>query len=291
MDNWYERTQEFLKLKGYSPKTVDSYSRHIRKLGEHYGGADPEALSEEQVRDYILHRREVDCLSESSMRNLHAGVRFFYRDILLKGWHLLNILRAGHERHLPEVFTEEEVHRVIASTRTLHSQVYFFTVYSCGLRLSEGLNLTVNDIKRDGMLLYVRNGKGRKDRTVPLPERTYRALRMYWKTHRNPELLFPALGRDGKMGPRATAPMAMVSVQGAFRRAKHAAGFPFSRKVSIRTLRHSYATHLLEHGVHIRAVQQFLGHAQLETTMIYLHVTRRGQEDSAAKINQLMEGL
>lgn len=291
MQNWYQHTLEAMQLNGLAPRSAKTYMREIRKLSRHYHDADPEALSEEQVREYILHRRNIDCLSESSMRILHRGVRFFYADMLLRHWPTLELLRAGRERRLPEVLSREEVHRIIACTPRLHNQVYFFTVYSCGLRLSEALELTVNDIKRDRMAVHVRGAKGNKDRYVPLPDRTYKALRMYWATHRNPELIFPARGRDDKTAPRATSPMSIQTVQGAFRRARIRAGLPLSRKATIHTLRHSYATHLLESGVHIRAVQRYLGHSHLEATMVYLHLTKRGQEDAFERINDVMGGL
>ena len=129
-----------------------------------------------------------------------------------------------------------------------------------------------------------------KDRYVPLPDTTYALLRRYWVTHRNPNLIFPALGRGHNLGPTSLTPMAIDSVQGAFRQAKVIAGIK-KRRVSIHTLRHSYATHLLEAGVNIRAIQRYLGHGQLETTMVYLHLTSKGQEDAYGIINEVMKGL
>jgi integrase len=125
---------------------------------------------------------------------------------------------------------------------------------------------------------------------VPLPHRTLSLLREHWKTHRNPRLLFPALGRDGRAGPQATTPMAIQSVQGAMRGATRAAGIT-KRAVSIHTLRHTYATHLLEVGVNPRIIQSHMGHSSLETTMVYLHLTRTGHEQAYALIDQLMGDL
>lgn len=140
------------------------------------------------------------------------------------------------------------------------------------------------------MMIHVHRGKGAKDRYVPLPLSTLQLLRRYWTTHRHPCLLFPALGRGGNGANSAPSPMAKSSVQGAFRRAKAAAGV-HKKAVSVHTLRHSYATHLLEAGVNLRVIQRYMGHAQLETTMVYLHLTQKGQEDACQLINQVMEGL
>jgi site-specific recombinase XerD len=139
-------------------------------------------------------------------------------------------------------------------------------------------------------MIHVHRGKGAKDRFVPLPRATLTILRTHWRSHRNPRLLFPARSRDGRSAVSATTRMAKSSVQGAFRHAKRAAGIG-KRAVSIHTLRHGYATHLLEAGVNLRVIQQHLGHASLETTMIYLHLTHKGQEDAYALIDRVMEGL
>ena len=150
---------------------------------------------------------------------------------------------------------------------------------------------------RSAGMIHVHRGKGAKDRYVPLPQSTLHLLRRYWVTHRHPCLLFPALGRNGNGAKDAPSPMAKSSVQGAFRRAKVAAGIR-KKAVSVHTHRHSGvypatggATHLLEAGVNLRVIQRYMGHAQLETTMVYLHLTQKGQEDACQLINQVMEGL
>jgi hypothetical protein len=172
----------------------------------------------------------------------------------------------------------------------LHNQVYFTTVYSLGLRLHEALSLQVSDIDGQRLQVHSHRGKGAKDRYVPLPADTLALLRTYWKTHRNKTWLFPATGRDQQHSPTATSPMSRTSVQGAFRTAKHRASIS-KMGVAIHTLRHSYATHLLEAGVHPRLIQRYLGHTQLETTMLYLHLTHKGHEEAYERLNALMHGL
>lgn len=148
----------------------------------------------------------------------------------------------------------------------------------------------MSDIDGKRMMVHVHRGKGAKDRTIPLPEESYELLRRYWTTHRNPTLLFPAVGRWHNGGRTAKAPMAISSVQGAFRVARFAAGI-VKRQVSVHTLRHCYATHLLEDGVNPRIVQRYMGHSTLETTMVYFHLTQKGTEDAYQIINSTMRGF
>ena len=150
--------------------------------------------------------------------------------------------------------------------------------------------MEVSDIDSARMMIHVHRGKGAKDRFVPLPQATLAILRSHWRSHRNARLLFPAYGRDSRSAGTATTPMAKSSVQGAFRAAKRQAGIA-KRGVSIHTLRHCYATHLLEAGVNLRVIQKHMGHTSLESTMVYLHLTRKGHEDAYALIDSVMEDL
>jgi len=223
-------------------------------------------------------------------RRDYCGIRFFYTNVLKYDWHIFNILKAQSEHRLPAVLSEDEVHKILGRVKTFHNYAYLRTVYSCGLRLHEGLHLEVSDIDKDRMMIHVHRGKGAKDRYVPLPDSTLHLLRRHWATHRHPRLIFPAMGRNGKGGPNAQGPMAKSSVQGAFRRAKFEVGIK-KKGVSVHTLRHSYATHLLEAGVNLRAIQRYLGHNRLETTMVYLHLTNKGHEDAYELINHVMKGF
>jgi len=217
-------------------------------------------------------------------------VRFFFQHVLKRDWHIFIYLKARTEQQLPCILSREEVFAILKQVGTFHNYTFLSTVYACGLRISEALALQVGDIDGKRMMIHVHRGKGAKDRYVPLPEETYHLLRRYWVTHRNPILIFPALGRGGSDGPTANTPMAIASVQGAFRGAKESAGIK-QRRVTIHTLRHCYATHLLEAGVNPRIVQRYLGHASLETTMIYFHLTSKGTEDACNIINSTMKGF
>jgi integrase/recombinase XerD len=278
-----------LQLSGKSERTQQSYVREVRLLAQFYHQS-PDLISEQHLQHYLLHRKNVDGLSPSSMRICYSAIRFFYQQVLGRDWKTLEIMRAETEQRLPTVLSRTEVQRLLQAMTPLHNRAYFTTLYSCGLRLNEALYLQVGDIDGPRHMMHVHRGKGAKDRYIPLPDDTLDLLRTYWKTHRNHTWLFPATGRDHKHMPSATYPMPRSSVQGAFRKAKQRAGIR-KRDVGPHTLRHSYATHLLEAGVNLRAIQRYLGHAHLETTMIYLHLTQKGQEDAVQRINEIMRGL
>ena len=283
-----QRMSDTLILTGKSESTRLAYLRQVRTLADFYNKA-PDKLSEDQIRKFLIHRKTKDGLSPSSMQICHGAFRFFYQTVLEREWKSLSIIKADAQKRLPSVLSYPEVCRIFDQVTRFHNYVYFVTVYSCGFRLHEGLHLQIADIDSDRNLIHVHRGKGAKDRYVPLPKETLMLLRRYWIQHRNPRWLFPAVGRNEKAAPDANEPMSRSSVQGAFRRARFKANIT-KRYVSIHTLRHSYATHLLEKGVHIRAIQKYLGHASLDTTMKYLHLTSYGQEDCLDIINNVMGG-
>jgi integrase/recombinase XerD len=278
-----------LQLSGKGERTQASYVREVRLLAQFYHKS-PDRITEQELQHYFLHRKNVDGLAPASMRICYSGIRFFYQHVLQRDWHTLSLMRAQTSHRLPAVLSVEEVRRLLLVATPLHNQVYFTTLYSLGLRLHAALFLQVSDIDGQRLQVHVHRGKGAKDRYVPLPAETLTLLRTYWKTHRHPTWLFPATGRDHAHSPTAASPMRRSSVQGAFRKAKHRAGIT-KMGVALHTLRHSYATHLLEAGVNPRLIQRYLGHTQLETTMIYLHLTHKGQEEAYERLNALMHGL
>lgn len=289
MTEWYQKSSNALALAGKSGRTQEAYVRALRMLVEHCA-KPPEEISEAELEAYFLYRRNTCRWSGNTLRICYCGIRFYFTQVLRREWKLFNYLRAQRESRLPAVLTQEEVHSILGEVRTPHNHAYLATVYSCGLRLQEGLYLEVADIDAERKLIHIHRGKGAKDRYIPLPDTTLAILRRHWRRHRHPRLLFPALGRNGQGAATASAPMAISSVQGAFLSARQAAGIT-KKDVSIHTLRHSYATHMLESGVNIRTIQQYLGHSSLETTMIYLHLTHKGQEDALTRLNTLMSRL
>jgi site-specific recombinase XerD len=274
-----------LQLAGLSASTQDAYLRAVRGLADHFH-TPPDRLTEPQVRDYLLHLQNDRHFAAASLGIAYSGIKFFYSHTIPRDWPTLKRLRIPREDRLPDVLSIDEVRRLIAAVRTPHNRTYFWTVYSLGLRLTEGLHLQVGDIDSGRMMVHVRHGKGAKDRYVPLPSSTLKALRDYWAGHRHPTWLFPATGRDHREAATADRPMERSSVQGALRRAVRDLGF--RKAISIHTLRHSYATHLLEAGVNLRLIQQYLGHRSLQTTMVYLHLTAASQEQARERIEALM---
>ena len=281
-----KKMHQDLQLAGLSEGTQDVYLRAVRRLAVHFD-TPPDVLNEAQVRDYLLHLKNDRKFASSSLGIAYSAIKFFYSHTAPRDWPTLQRIRVQKEKRLPDVLSIDEVRELIGAVRKLRYRTYFSTVYSLGLRRNEGLHLQVRDIDSARMLVHVHRGKGAKDRFVPLPARTLTLLREYWVTHRNPVWLFPDIGSDPRQAVSSDRPMSKDGVQHAMQRVVHQLGW--RKAVSIHTLRHSYATHLLEAGVNLRLIQQYLGHSSLQTTMVYLHLTTVSQEQAVAVINKLME--
>jgi integrase/recombinase XerD len=279
---------ECLQLRGLSERTQESYVRAVRQLAEHYHKS-PDLISEEELRQYFLYLKNVKHYARSTSTIAICGIRFFYQQTLNRNWATFGLLRAAPEKKLPVILSTAEVRQILSRIRLPRYQVCLTTIYSCGLRLQEGTNLRVADIDSGRMMIHVRHGKGAKDRYLPLPERTLQLLRQYWQLHRNPLLLFPAEGRSHIDLAQATEPMSKSSVQDAFHAALIESGN--NKRASVHTLRHSWATHLLEAGVNLRLIQEWLGHSSPATTSVYTHLTVKAEQLGAAAINQLMSDL
>jgi len=283
-----KRMIECLQLRGLSERTQEAYTRAVRQLAEHYHKS-PALISEEELRQYFLHLKNVKHYSRNTMTIAICGIRFLYKHTLNREWVIFGIVRPAPEKKLPVILSVAEVRQILSAIRLPRYKVCLSTIYSCGLRLQEGTNLHVADIDSARMMLHLRHGKGAKDRYVPLPTRTLQLLRQYWQTHGNPLLLFPAEGRHHCDLAKATEPMSKSSVQDAF----HAAlkDSRLNKRASVHTLRHSWATHLLEAGVNLRLIQEWLGHSSPATTSVYTHLTAKAEQLGAAAIDQLMSDL
>lgn len=280
------RMREDLVLAGRGEETQKSYLREMKKMAA-YLSASPDSISEEDLRRYILYIKNELQLDPNSLKVTHAALKFFYRNTCVRDWATLSKLKVQNQLKLPTVLAIDETHLLINTIQKPAFQCFFWTVYSLGLRMQEALHLQVRDIDSQRMLVHVRRGKGSKDRFVPLPQRTLDMLRAHWATHRNPQWIFPREGRNHKQAPTATAPMSESSAQLCIRKVVTQLGWE-QRRISTHTLRHCYATHLLEAGVNLRQIQKYLGHKYLTTTMIYLHLTTMGEEAAVEKINSLM---
>lgn len=196
----YASHLKHLKLKGLQPKTIEAYARAIRRIGGYFDH-QIEDLCEQQLTDYFT-----DLLASHSWSAVKLdlyGLKFFYAHVLRKPWTNVDLIKPPKAQRLPDIVTVEEAGRLFAATRVLSYRVFYFTVYSLGLRLGEGLCLAVGDIDGDRQRVHIRDAKGNKDRLVPLPETTLALLRRFWQVHRNPVLLFP--NRHGGLTGAATA--------------------------------------------------------------------------------------
>ena len=210
----YQQLLKHLKLKGLQPKTVDAYSRTIRRLGDYFDH-QIDTLSESQLTDYFTTLLSTHSWSTVKL-DLH-GLKFYYRHVLQRPWVHLDLVKPPKAQRLPDIVTLDEANRLFMATQTLSYRVFYFTVYSMGLRLGEGLRLTVGDIDAARQRVHIRDAKGNKDRLVPLPAATLTVLRRFWSVHHHPVLLFPNRLGGLKAAHLAKTPLDRGGVQTALR--------------------------------------------------------------------------
>ena len=272
-----------MQLRGLALKTQESYSRAVQQLAQHYSKS-PDQITEEELRDYFLFLKNEKKASRSACTVALCGIKFFFEQTLQRQWKVFDLVRPPKSKTLPVVLSREEVRCVLGSVHRSHYRICLTTIYACGLRLQEALRLEVRDVNGDRELLHIRQPKGWRDRYVPLPQTTLTLLRQQWAAHRHPTLLFPSRTQQ-----QATQSMSPRGVQRAFKAACADSGI--SKPATVHTLRHSWATHLLEAGVNLRLIQLWLGHKSLQTTAIYTHLTRNAETLAGEKINRLMADL
>ena len=251
-----------LKLRGFSEATQLAYPSRMGQLAGHFHRS-PAGLGEEELREFLRHIVEERHLSPSSHCGYVAAFKFFYQVTLKRPQVVSAIPYPKRPRKLPDVLGRDEVERLLAATHSLRHRALFTTVYGAGLRISEACSLKPTDIDRQRMLIHVRGGKGAKDRYVMLSPRLLSCLEEYWlKMRPRGAYLFP--GRTGRPLTREAAHRALVKV---------ASKCGFTKHVSPHSLRHAFATHLLEAGTDLRIIQRMLGHSCIDTTARYTHVT------------------
>ena len=273
MTDLFTRFKEDLQLKGLSKVTVGMYVRAVKQLTNHYHKS-PEKISNEELRQYFLYNFNERQWSRVTSTISLCGIKYLYTLTLKRKWTSLKFIRPAKEKKLPVILSRKEVKTSLDLVVFPHHRACLKVIYSLGLRISEGTHLQVSDIDSDRMFVHIHRGKGNKDRYIPLPQRTLEILRAFYRMHKNPVWIFPAPGR-GRYSKMSVSkiPIPISSIQIAFRDAKKAAGI--HKKVSVRHLRHSYATHLLEAGVSLRYVQQYLGHEDPKTTMVYTRLIKQ----------------
>lgn len=258
------RMEEELKLRGCSPRTEEAYLSWVRRFAEHYRRA-PERMGPEEVRAYLLYLLETCKLSRSSAVQAFCALKFFYSKVLHRPCELKDLSFPRGKRKLPKVLSEPEVRRLLEAAPNLRHQAILMTLYAAGLRLGELTNLQVKDIDSVKMQIRVRQGKGAKDRNVVLAETLLQVLRRYFLQYRPKSWLF--------YGRTPQQPLDQREVQKVVHRLSQKAGLGLG--VSPHTLRHSFATHLLEHGTALPYIQELLGHRSVKTTLLYTRVSPR----------------
>lgn len=282
------RMIEDLQLHGLAKNTQARYVEAVRHLAEFYH-KPPDQITEEELRQYFLHLSNVKRVSASTLTVALCGIRFFYERTLHKQWKILDLVRPPHEKKLPVVLTVEEVRHILACVNHLRYRACLGTIYACGLRIQEGVHLQVKDIDAERDVIHICNGKGGKDRYVPLPLPILKLLRRYWVTHHHPVWIFPSHWGVRDRPAQAARPMNVRGVQRAFQGALEESGV--QKLATVHSLRHSYATHLLEAGVNLRVIQSYLGHTSPNSTAIYTHLTPIIIGQAAEAINQVLENI
>jgi site-specific recombinase XerD len=272
-----------------SERTQDSYWACVRKLSEHFN-KPPEEVTPEELRQYFIFLKCEKKVARQTATQAICAIKLFWEKSLRRVWPAeVELVRANARVKLPVVLSAQEVRGILSRVALLDHRVALITIYSCGLRLSEGLSLQVPDIDSQRLMLHIRAGKGQRDRYVPLPEKTLHHLRQLWRSHRNPVWLFPAKGHNGLGAPCAPEPMCRTTLQRAFRLALEASGV--KKAAPIHTLRHSDATNLLEQGENLRQLQVNLGHSSPVITALYTHLTSLCKTQHQKRLDDFMGDL
>ena len=259
-----EQMKGDLELRGLSTSTQQIYLQQVRDFSRHYNRS-PRHLGEREIKKYLLYLIREKRASYSLVNQCYCALKFLYERTLKRNWVMEKIPYTKRERGLPVVLDKEEVESLFSATNNLKHRAILMLIYSSGLRVSEASHLKISDINSKRMLLRVREGKGSKDRYSILSNVALEVLREYWRQYRPKEWLFP--------GRSSYKPLSVRSIQRIFKKAKNLAGI--KKPATVHTLRHAFATHLLEAGTNLHHIQLLLGHRHIKTTTIYLHVSRK----------------
>ena len=265
-----------MQIRNFADNTQYAYVNAIKQLAAYYKRS-PANITEQEAQDFILYLAKERKLSWATCNLAVSSIRFFYKVILKKAYDNFYLPCSKMPYHLPDLLNKAEIKNLFAATKNHKHHAIFMTVYSTGLRVSEVAHLTIKDIDSQSGVICVRQGKGKKDRYVPLSVRLLSELRQYWKMYKPSYWLFP--GRD------ANKPITRHGVQDAFKKAKEKANI--TKKVSIHSLRHAFATHLLESGTDITNIKQLLGHSSINTTLRYARLSKKLIHDIGSPLDNL----
>lgn len=259
------KMQEDLKLRGLSKKTQSAYLREVRKLKEFYQKS-PDLITEEELRKYFLYYSQELNASESLFTQAICGIKFFYTKTLDRNWKTFQIVRPKKQKRLPVILSKEEIKKILDANviPNLKHRCILTVIYSGGLRIGEACRLKISDIDSKSMVIKITQGKGNKDRYTVLANQALMLLRKYYRSYRPVDWLFP--------GEPSSKHICERSVELIFKKACEKSGI--NKDVTVHSLRHSFATHLMESGVNLRYIQKLLGHSSIRTTVVYTHVCK-----------------
>jgi integrase/recombinase XerD len=284
-DSLYQQHLSALRRQGKADSTIEAYARAVRRITEFFDIC-PDRLTEQHLKDYF--DSLVRSHSWSTVKIDRNGLQFFYKQVLNKKWVWVDIVKPPIKKVLPDILSIEEVERMINKARELRYQTFLLTIYSMGLRLGEALSLRVGDIDSANMKVHIHQGKGRKDRMVVLPAATLEALRQYWQSHKNPNLIFPA-GQNTAMRQSTSIVMDRGGVQKAVKAILKTCRI--HKSISTHSFRHCYGAHLVEAGLNLRAIQHEMGHESPQTTALYTQLTQVSHANTDVIINKLVDRL
>lgn len=267
-----------MEIRNYSPRTIGTYVIMIAGIAKFYHRS-PDELSAEQIKKYLYYCTKEKGLSVSTINQTISALKILFQDVLGKPWGDIKIKRPRKNRHLPDILSKEEVDKMIQLTTNLKHKAIIAVLYSSGVRKEELLNLKTRDIDSNRMLIRVHNGKGNKSRDTLLAQNTLKLLRSYYRLYHPAEYLFESF--------RPGVPYSASSVKEVVQRATQKAGI--TKHIYPHSLRHAFATHLLEDGTNLKVIQKLLGHTSLRSTMIYLHLARIDYNDVKSPFDHTME--
>jgi site-specific recombinase XerD len=277
--DWQQELDQALRLRNYSYKTIKSYRNYLQIFARHFEPLPPQKISNEQIRQYLLHLLEEKNWQVSSLNQLFNALRFLYIELFQQPFVIKAIPRPKREKKLPDILSQEEILSIFRAVGNIKHRTILMLIYSAGLRVGEAVRVKIADIDRQRKMIHIHQAKGKKDRFTVLSELLLQSLREYYKLYRPREFLFE--------GGNSRKHLAERSVQAVFQRAVKKVGI--TKRVTVHTLRHSFATHLLEAGTDLRFIQELLGHASSKTTEIYTHVSKISIGKIVSPLDQAME--
>lgn len=296
---WYAQYFRFIQLAGKRPRTQKSYLAWVRQLHGHYPDKNIIHLTSRQVLEFLLYLQQERKLNPSTVNQALQALRCFYSDHLEKSWKIWAKIKVKRIEPLPHILTRQEVNLLLATFRDVRFRAFYTTMYQCGLRISECIHIKPKDIDGQRLVIRVKQTKGGVPREVPITPELLDRLRKFWCWHKNPDWLFPATGRGWKQLGKtiqdalheSIKPIAVETLRIAFNHAKYECGLMKKHdKVDTHTLRHSFATHMLEAGCSVRQVAAYLGHKSLKPTLVYLHLTEVSEAQARNALLTLSTG-